>query len=59
MTVLSRLSATGRMDYGEGAIVRIPPSDNSRMATCISARECVALSTVNLGNRRGAGKSYP
>jgi hypothetical protein len=59
MTVLFRPIATGRMGSGEGAIARILAPDNSRILTCAYARECAALSTANLGNRSGAGKSCP
>jgi hypothetical protein len=47
------------MGSGEGAIARILAPDNSRILTCAYARECAALSTANLGNRSGAGKSCP
>ncbi len=58
MSGLFRPTAAGRMSCREETSTRFKPVGNVRISIGISVRECSALSTANLGNCPGVGKTF-
>jgi hypothetical protein len=58
MSGLSRAHSAGTMDFGTGLCWRYAVSGTSRIGDIMYRREFVSVTTANLSNRSGAGKSF-